>query len=100
MKQLICFCLLVLMTMGGWAEDNKNEPYSAELVKKAEAGDAKAQHNLGACYCEGKTRGETGSEQEIYWSRACAFGILVLMCGERDSLERNALFKQGKKVSR
>jgi len=42
------------MTMGGWAEDNKNEPYSAELVKKAEAGDAKAQHNLGACYCEGK----------------------------------------------
>ena len=48
----------------------------------------------------GKKRGETGSEQEIYWSRACAFGTIAHMCGVRDSLERNALFKQGKKVSR
>ena len=42
MKQLM-FCLSVLMTMGGLAKDNKFEPYSAELVKKAEAGDATAQ---------------------------------------------------------
>jgi hypothetical protein len=48
----------------------------------------------------GIKKGETGSGQEIYWSRICAFGILVHMCGERDSLERNALFKQEKKVSR
>ena len=36
-----------------WAEDYKPEPYSAELVKRAEAGEAKAQHILGQCYCGG-----------------------------------------------
>ena len=36
--------------MSGWA---KSEPYSPELVKKAEEGDANAQSNLGYCYYEG-----------------------------------------------
>ena len=40
--------------MSGWAEDEKPEPYSPELVKKAEAGDAKAQDDLGRCYYKGE----------------------------------------------
>ena len=39
-----------MLAVSGWAEDAKPESYSAELVKKAEAGDAKAQFDLGLCY--------------------------------------------------
>ena len=80
MKQLICFCLLVLMTMGGWAEDNKNEPYSAELVKKAEAGDAKAQHNLGACYCEGKGVPQDYKEAVKWYTKSAEQGLEGAQC--------------------
>ena len=53
--KLIPFLLLVgMLAVSGWAEDAKPEPYSPELVKRAEAGDAKAQYDLGACYYSGK----------------------------------------------
>jgi TPR repeat protein len=42
-----------MITISGWAEDNKTELYSAELVKKAETGDATAQYRLGQCYQKG-----------------------------------------------
>jgi TPR repeat protein len=42
-----------MITISGWAEDNKTELYSAELVKKAEAGDATAQLKLADCYSQG-----------------------------------------------
>jgi TPR repeat protein len=42
-----------MITVSGWAEDNKTEPYSVELVKKAEAGDATAQLKLADCYSQG-----------------------------------------------
>ena len=43
-----------MFAVSGWAQDKKTEPYSAELVKKAEAGDAKAQNHLGWCYENGQ----------------------------------------------
>lgn len=46
----------------GWAQNAKPELDSPELVKKAEAGDAKAQCGLGGCYYEGK--GVTQDEGE------------------------------------
>ena len=43
-----------MLAVSGWAEENKKpEPYSPELVKRAEAGDAKAQWSLGGCYLYG-----------------------------------------------
>ena len=53
--KLIPFSLLVgIFVVSGWAYDYRTpEPYSAELVKKAEAGDAVAQFDLGLCYSEG-----------------------------------------------
>ena len=54
MKLIPLFLLVGMMAVSGWAEDAKPEPYSSELVKKAEAGDATAQHDLGTCYYYGK----------------------------------------------
>jgi len=53
--KLISLSLLVgIFAVSGWAYDYRTpEPYSAELVKKAEAGDAVAQFDLGLCYSEG-----------------------------------------------
>ncbi len=50
--------ILILLTIGmlavsGWAVDIKSEPYSPELVKRAETGDAKAQIGLAECYGSG-----------------------------------------------
>jgi hypothetical protein len=53
MKRLIGCLLSAMITVSGWAEDNKTEPYSVELVKKAEAGDATAQLKLADCYSQG-----------------------------------------------
>ena len=53
--RLIPILLLVgMFAVSGWAQNGEFEPYSAELVKKAEAGDANAQRDLGICYYEGK----------------------------------------------
>jgi TPR repeat protein len=43
-----------MLAVSGWAQDKKTEPYSAELVKRAEAGDVKAQNHLGWCYENGQ----------------------------------------------
>ena len=59
MKLIPLFLLVGMLAVSGWAEDTKPEPYSPELVKKAEAGDAKAQYDLGICYYEG-----TGVEKD------------------------------------
>jgi len=53
MKRLMGCLLFAMMTVSGWTEDNKTEPYSAELVKKAEAGDPVAQYSVGMCYLFG-----------------------------------------------
>ncbi|MEI7693517.1 MAG: hypothetical protein WCJ27_03510 [Verrucomicrobiota bacterium] len=46
MKLIPLLLTLGMLAVSGWAEDAKLEPYSAELVKNAEAGDAEAQYNL------------------------------------------------------
>jgi len=53
--KLIPVLLIVglLAVIGCSKEDKKPEPYSAELVKKAEVGDARAQNDLGLCYLNG-----------------------------------------------
>ena len=53
MKLIPLFLLVGMLAVSGWAEDAKPEPYSPELVKKAEAGDAVAQYNLGQCHEKG-----------------------------------------------
>ena len=42
-----------MLVVSGWAENKEPEPYSQELVKRAEAGDAFAQWSLGRCYYKG-----------------------------------------------
>ncbi|MCX6947738.1 MAG: tetratricopeptide repeat protein [Verrucomicrobia bacterium] len=50
MKLIPLFLVVGMLAVSGWAEDAKPEPYSPELVKRAKAGDAKAQFDLGLCY--------------------------------------------------
>ena len=59
MKLIPIFLLVGVLALSGWAEGGQvcdywtSEPYSAELVQKAEAGDAVAQFDLGLCYSSG-----------------------------------------------
>jgi TPR repeat protein len=46
MKLIPLFLLVGMLGVSGWAEVYNLEPYSPELVKKAEAGDPKAQFDL------------------------------------------------------
>ena len=50
MKLIPVLLIVGMFAVNGLAEDTKPEPYSPELVKKAEAGDALAQCDLGLCY--------------------------------------------------
>jgi TPR repeat protein len=53
MKLIPLFLLVGMLAVSGWAEEYNLEPYSPELVKKAEAGDAEAQYNQGQCHEKG-----------------------------------------------
>ena len=53
MKLIPLFLLAGMLAVIGWAEEYDIEPYSPELVKKAEAGDAIAQRSLGRYYEHG-----------------------------------------------
>lgn len=50
MKLIPLLLTLGMLAVSGMAEHKIPEPYSAELVKRAEAGDAVAQWSLGSCY--------------------------------------------------
>ena len=57
MKLIPLLLTLGMLAVSGCSKQNKNEPYSPELVKKAESGDLDAQYRLGRCYCaEGVTQ--------------------------------------------
>jgi len=64
----------MLVVSGCSKEVKKIEPYSPELVKKAEAGNANAQYNLGLCYYKGA--GVTKDEKEAvnWWTKAAKQG--------------------------
>ena len=53
MKLIPLFFIVGMFAASGWAEEAKPEPYSPELVKNAEAGDAVDQYNLGQYYEKG-----------------------------------------------
>ena len=66
MKLNPALLIVGMLAVSGWAEDKKPEPYSAELVRKAEAGDAEAQYNLGQCYENGQV-GIKDNKEAVKW---------------------------------
>jgi len=93
MKLIGIFLLVGMYAVSGWAEDTKPEPYSAELVKKAEAGDARAQHNLGFYYKKGQgvtqdykeavkwymksaEQGDADAQSDLGWCYAHGTGVI------------------------
>ena len=74
MKLIPIFLTLGLLAVSGRAEQPKPEPYSPELVKKAEAGDAKAQCNLGTCYARGEGVTQDYKEAIKWWTKAAEQG--------------------------
>ena len=63
--------------MSGWAEYEKPEPYSLELVKRAEAGDAKAQIGLAQCYGSGAGVAKDEKEAAQWLTKAAEQGDAV-----------------------
>ena len=74
MKLIPILLALGMLAVSGWAEDEKPEPYSPELVKKAEAGDAKAQYNLGVCYYQGNGVTQDFKEAVMWWTKSAEQG--------------------------
>ena len=74
MKRLIGCLLSAIITVSGWAEDNKTEPYSVELVKKAEAGDSDAQVQLGNCYKNGSGIEKDYKKAAQWYAKAADLG--------------------------
>jgi TPR repeat protein len=73
-KLISLFLLVGMLVVSGIAEDAKREPYSPELVKKAEAGDAKAQCDLGICYNKGEGVDKDEKEAVRWYSKAAEQG--------------------------
>jgi TPR repeat protein len=55
MKLITTFLLVGMFAVSGLAQIIMPEPYSPELVQRAEAGDAVAQWSLGRCYVDGRS---------------------------------------------
>ena len=67
MKLIPLLLLVGMLAVSGWAKDAKPEPYSAELVKRAEAGNAKAQYSLGHCYYCGEHGVAIDHKEAVKW---------------------------------
>lgn len=80
MRLIPLFLLVGMLAVSGWAEDAKPEPYSPELVKKAEAGDAKAQCDLGSVYCLGDGVTKDYKEAVKWWTRGAEQGNAKAQC--------------------
>jgi TPR repeat protein len=74
MKLIPIFLLVGMLAVSGWAEEYKLEPYSPELVKKAEAGDPKAQSLLGCCYLDGKGVAVDFSQAYMWFTKSAEQG--------------------------
>jgi len=75
MKRLIGCILFSLVIVGGQAEDENTEPYSEELIKKAEAGDHNAEYRLGLCLFNGEGI-KTNDIEAIKWiTKAAEAGL-------------------------
>ena len=69
MKLIPLFLLAGMLAVSGWAER-----YSAELVEKAEAGDANAQCILGWCYKNGQGVGKDEKEAVKWYTKSAEQG--------------------------
>ena len=74
MKLIPILVTLGMLAVSGWAEDLKPGPYSAELVKEAEAGVAEAQSELGMCYFKGRGVAKDYEEAVKWWTKAAEQG--------------------------
>ncbi len=63
-----------MLAVSGRAEEAKPEPYSAELVQKAEEGDAKAQFSLGVFYSSGEGVTQDDKEAVKWWTKSAEQG--------------------------
>ena len=83
MKLIPLLLLIGMLAVSGWAYDydyRTSEPYSAELVQKAEAGDAVAQYDLGACFV-----GADGVTKDVkkalkWWTKSAEQGYAPAEC--------------------
>ena len=80
MKLIPALLIVGMFAVSGWAEDTKPEPYSAELVKKAEAGDAKAQLALGDSYYLGNGVRKDRTEAMKWVTRSAEQGNAEAQC--------------------
>ena len=74
MKLITLFLLVGMLAVSGCSKQNKNEPYSPELVKKAESGDMDAQFKLGRCYYQGLGATKDYKEAVKWFTKAAEHG--------------------------
>ena len=74
MKLIPLFLLVGMLAVSGWSKVYEPEPYSPELIKKAEQGDANAQFNLGVCYYFGKSVVQNYKEAVKWYTKAAEQG--------------------------
>ena len=75
MKTLLGFILFSLVIVGGYAEDENAEPYSDDLIKKAEAGDHNAEYRLGICLYNGEGIKSNDIEAIKWLNKAAEAGL-------------------------
>ena len=80
MKIIPPLLTFAMLAVSGWAEDGKPEPYSPELVKRAEAGEAKAQIGLAECYGSGAGVAKDEKEAVKWVTKAAEQGDAVAQC--------------------
>jgi len=83
MKLIPLLLLVGMLAVSGWAYDydyRTSEPYSAELVQKAEAGDAVAQYDLGLCYSEGLVVAKDQKEALKWITKSAEQGYALAEC--------------------
>jgi TPR repeat protein len=79
--KLITLLLLIgVLGVNGWADEAKPEPYSPELVKKAEAGDPYAQFNLGNAYYKGNGVPQDYKEAVKWYTKSAEQGFADAQC--------------------
>ena len=77
MKLIPIFLLVGILAVRGWAWNVQPEPYSPELVKKAEAGDAVAQNDLGVCFADGAGVAQDKKEAVRWYRKAAVNGNAI-----------------------
>ena len=93
MKGLL-FAFWLIPVSWAVAENYKPEPFSEELLKKAEAGDAEAQCKLAGAYREGRGIEKNDGESRKWLNRSAASGFAIAeLILARDLIEGSTLPK-------